>query len=237
MCLLPVNPNNTTLCAKLINHLSRRFPEQEHEKFYLNYRLFSDTSSHAPGADVEKRAFTHTLSISHEPKHAFLRTTKVGEPENGQTVTIPFSSAETFTSLMLTRMQPLWNPRSALVLENGVTVSVKDDTLQLCVGEVRVAPKQQGAGTLRGLLLEVCLKEPGSWTEDGALSQERIIEAQELLRNTLSRIFQGTDEKFDHANFIIRMTKSRLEPSSEQDKSVPDWNLANLYMTVLKGQR
>lgn len=116
-------------------------------------------------------------------------------------------------------------------------MSLKDDTWQLCIGEVRVAPKQQGAGTLRGLLVELCLKDPGSWVEEDALSQEKTTEAQELLRSTLSRIFQGADEKFDYANFTIRMTKSRLESSSEQDKSVPDWDLANLYMTVLKGQR
>lgn len=175
--------------------------------------------------------------MSHELKYAFIRTTKVGEPESGQTITVPLTAAESFMSLVLTRMQPLWNPRLILSLENGVSLSLKDDQWQLSIGEVRAAGKQQGTGTLRGLLLELCMKDPGSWAENLSLSKDQIMEAQELFRSVLNRIFDGTGENFDNTNFTVSMTQSRLKPSNDRGKSEIDWDLANIYMAVLKAQR
>lgn len=233
---MQTNANSTT-CSKLISHLSRQYPEQEHEKFYLNYRLFSDTSSHAPGADINLRAFTHSLAISREPRYAFIRTTKIGEPEDGQTITIPAAFADSFSNLVLSRLQPLWNPRSALSVENGVSVSLRDDQWHLCLGEVRVAAKQQAAGTLRGLLVELCMKNPGSLADGSSLSDDQIKEAQEMFQNVLNTIFEGTGENFDNTDFTVSMTRSRSGSNHDQGKSEPDWDLANIYMKVLKGQR
>lgn len=100
-----------------------------------------------------------------------------------------------------------------------------------------MAPKQQGAGTLRGVLIELCMRDPGSWADGRTLSEEQVAEAQELFRNVLGRVFDGTGEKFENANFKVSMTQSRLKSGDERTKHEVDWDLANTYMAVLKGQR
>ena len=238
VCMIPVGAGNaSTLSARMTSHMSRRFPEQEHEAFNFDYKLFSDTSSHVPGVDSKVRAFTHVLSLSHNSKSTFVRTTKLGQPEDGSTITIPFTSAEIFTNLLTTKMQPLWYLRQMLNVENGVMVSLKDKQWRLCFGDVKLSPKQQGAGNMRGLFLELRLEDGQMNSSDTTISPDEITEYRELFRSVLNESFKGV-ATFDEANLEIDYTQSTDEQSSDNAMhSRVDWNLAKIYMSVLKGQR
>jgi hypothetical protein len=153
--LLPPAPGNVAISAKLIAHLSRHYPTQEHHPFHLEHRLFSDTSSQLPGSDVKQRCYTHILNLSHHPHHAFVSSTKAGNADESSTVTIPASSAESFAGLISTKLQPAWYPRQMLSLEKGVCVSIDEKSLIVCVGDARASARSQGAGALRGTVVEI----------------------------------------------------------------------------------
>ena len=237
ICLLQTQSSNASLCAKLITDLSRRFPKQEHEPFHLEHRLFTDTSSQLPSADIKQRAFTHIFSSSHDTRRAFVHATKP-EGENGSSITVPIGSAEIFTGLLVSKMQPLWFPRSMLSLENGVSVPLKDDTWRICIGELKVAPRSPGAGNLRGTIIELYKADDSNLAiADKQLSAEEIAETQEMFSDILRQIFRGTEETFSNAKFSVSRTQIRASDQEEHQHQDPDWELAKLYMTALRGQR
>lgn len=221
---------------KLIAHLSRRFPAEEHQPFYLDHRLFSDTTSQLPGSDVKQRTFTHIFSFSHDSKNAFVRTTKIGDPEGGSSVTIPISSTDAFTSLLITKMQPLWYPRQMLNLENGVSVSLRNNGWRICIGDARTSARSQGAGILRGTVIELC-KTIDSPEDDEPLTPEEVKEFQETFQDVLEQIFKGVVESFSGAKFVLSKTLPITQTVEGPKELKPDWNLAEIYMTVLRGQR
>ncbi|KAK5078475.1 hypothetical protein LTR51_000665 [Lithohypha guttulata] len=236
VCLLTPQAGNTSAYPKLLAHLSRHFPTQEHEHFHLDYRLFSDTTSQLPGADVQQRAFTHILTLSHDTKHAYVRSTKVGDPDQGSMITIPPSAADSFAGLVQTKMQSAWFPRQTSSVESGVSVSLLNDTVRLSIGDVKQSTRSQGAGTLRGTIIELC-KVTNDEQKDWPTSSEEADQAANMLQDLLRQIFHGIEEDFGNVKFTVSPTLSIDHSSGYGKTSAPDWDMPKLYITVLRGQR
>lgn len=234
LCFIPLNPNATSPSAKLVTYLSHRYPTQEHQPYHLEHRLFSDTSSQLPGSDTKQRAYTHILTISHIPASSFICTTKAGNPEEASSITIPSSSSESFAALVLAKLQPLWHVRQAITVESGTSVLLQSDEWRICIGDVRVAPRTPGAGTLRGMVIEVnrSLAKADDLAE--ATTEE---EDQAMFQGVLREIFRGSGESLDEVKMLIRTTSSRVENVDDRrSASKPDWALAKLYMDVFRIQ-
>lgn len=237
LCLLPPGPSGTSISSKLSAHLSRHYPEQEHHPFHLEHRLFSDTASQLPSADAKQRAFTHVLSFSRLPQHAFVTCTKPGDPDTSSSIIIPSHQFDSFTALIQTKLQPAWYPRQMLSIENGVYVHLQlgNNSWAVCIGDAKVAARSQGAGALRGTLIEV-FREDDPVAGGEEYSKDAVEEDQLLFQNVLNTIFKGTGETFDHVKLITNRTRSRKEKTEAvEDVPVqPDWNLAKLYMALFR---
>lgn len=230
LVLVPPLSGNTSIANKLVEHLSHRFPECEHKDFSLEYTLFSDTSSQLPGSDVAQRSFTHIFASSHDPERGYTRATKPGQPDEGECITIAAESIESFTNLTMTRMQPLWYHRQHLKVEDGISVSLKNNEWILYLGDVKMVSKSPTSTTLRGTIIE--LHHTVSASDDGNAEEQT---TQTLFQDVMSKILQGTGENFGEAKFILRETLPR---SSAPHGSRPaDWELAYIYMRTLRGQR
>jgi len=227
--LLPPAPGNVAISAKLIAHLSRHYPTQEHHPFHLEHRLFSDTSSQLPGSDVKQRCYTHVLNLSHHPHHAFVSSTKAGNANESSTITIPASSAEPFAGLISTKLQPAWYPRQMLSLEKGVCVSIDEKSLIVCVGDARASARSQGAGALRGTIVELFRRE--DITSDASAAPDDAAEDEAWMQSALEDLFKGTGVSFN-AKVITSRTRPRRPVEGAETKDEPDWSLAKLYMAV-----
>lgn len=228
LILLPPLPGNTSITSKLIDHLSHRFPDSEHREFNLAYRLFSDTSSQLPGSDAAQRSFTHIFVSSHDPERGYVRATKPGQLEAGESITIASESIEAFTNLMLTKLQPLWYHRQYLTVEEGVSVSLKNGEWIVSVGDIKTASRSTSSSMLRGTIVELHHTIATFKDEDREEKATKI-----LFQDVLDKIFQGTGETFGEANFVLGETLSR--PAALRDNA--DWELAYIYMRMLRGQR
>lgn len=230
MLLVPSSPGNASIAGKLVEHLSLRFPDREQREFHLEYRLFSDTSSQLPGTDASQRRFTYVLASSHDPGNGYLRVTKPGAPDEGQSITIAAESIESFTTLTLTKLQPLWYHRQHLVIEDGISVSIKDNEWIISIGDVKVAPKSPNAGQVRGTVIE--LHRATSLAEDEQGEEQ---DDQLLFQDVLNKIFEGFGEHFNNAK--IRTAETLPRSPSVRGGRPADWQLASMYMDVLRGQR
>lgn len=232
VCLLPPAPGGVPLSVKLIAHLSRRYPTQEHEPFHLDHRLFSDTSSQLPGSDVKQRCFTHVLNFSHDPQRAFVSCTSAGNPDKSSVITVPASSATSFSSLITTKLQPAWYGRQMLSVENGVCVSIDDAGLIVCIGDSRTSAGSQGAGTLRGTVVELFRREDITG-DSNDYTQEETEEDEVWMRAALEDLFRATGVTFNAKIFTGR-TRPRTPEGTFDADNEPDWNLAKLYMAVFR---
>ena len=231
VCLL-LPASGHPVSAKLIAHLSRRYPTQEHRPFFLEHRLFSDTSSQLPGSDVKQRSFTHVLNFSHDAQHAFVSSTRGGSPNELSTITIPVTSADSFASLISTKLQPAWYPRPTLNIEGGVCVAIEEKKLVVCVGDAKVSPRSQGAGTLRGTIVELFRRE--NITSEGSdYTQEETANDEAWIQGALEDLFEGADVAFN-ARILTSWTRPRASEDSTGMNTDPDWNLAKLYMAVFR---
>lgn len=228
IALLPPLPGNTSIKNKLVDHLSHRFPESEHKDFNLTYRLFSDTSSQLPGSDAEKRGFTHILASSHDPRRGYVRSTRPGQPEHKQSITIAAESIEPFANLISSKLQPLWHPRQNLVVDDGISVSLRDNQWILSIGDVKTVLKSVSSSMLRGTLID--LHYTGN-VPDEQVDKEEITRA--VFRDVMGKIFHGTGETFEEVNLILGETLSRVTFVQEN----ADWELAHIYMKALGGHR
>lgn len=115
-------------------------------------------------------------------------------------------------------------------MEEGVSVSLKNNEWVVSIGDVKTAPKSSGSSILRGTIIELHRTVPVIDDED---NEEQSI--QMLLRDVLSKVFQGTGESFAEAKFIIEETMPR-DVKSRTAKPA-DWKLAGIYMKSLRGSR
>lgn len=177
---------------------------------------------------MTQRSLTHILVSSHDSERGYVRTTKPGPSQEKQSITIAAESVEPFASLILTKLQPLWYPRQYLTVEDGISVSLKNNEWLLSIGDVKTVLKSSTSSTLRGTLIDLHYSKA---TFDEVENNEEA--KQELFQDVVRKIFHGTGETFGAANFILGETLSRSTSPPED----ADWKLAHIYMKVLQGQR
>ena len=246
---LSIPPNQPSPSSTLISHVSRSFPAEPLSTFYLDHRLFVDTSSLLPNADVSQRKFTSILTLSHNPTKAFIGTSatkKKGQsteqPGATTLITIPSSSADTFTQLIGTKLQPQWAHRQSLVLENGAALSLQNGKWTVRIGDLKTPSRSsQPVSNLRGMLLEISydvqnpasngMRTQGANDNGEAVSQD----AETLIRGVVESLIDGTGVNMENSLVLFRSTKGEHEARGSSDGV--DWELAKLYMDVLRGSR
>lgn len=247
---LSIPPSQPSPSSTLISHVSRSFPAEPLSPFSLDHRLFVDTSSLLPGADVSLRKFTSILTLSHMPGKTFIGTSAT--KEKGQLadtpptlVTIPSSSADTFTQLIGTKLQPQWAHRQSLVVENGAALSLQGGKWTIRIGDLKTPSRSsQPVSNLRGMLFEISHNERTS-ASDGAGRQrvkedEQVVSKDDetIIRGVLDSLIDGTGVRMEGSRVLFGCTKGEgaHEAGGAGDAPV-DWSLAKLYMDVLRGSR
>jgi hypothetical protein len=251
---LSVSPGQTSPSSALISHISRSFPAEPLSTFYLDHRLFVDTSSILPNSDTALRKSTSILTLSHTPASTYLATaspkakSQGAEPpsQSSTLITIPSNSADAFTHLIGTKLQPLWTHRQSVVLENGTALSLNNGEWVVRIGDLKVPPRPNQTGSnVRGMLLEVTHLEdrpkpsPNNDAQDRTKDQAVAKEDETLLRGFLDSVTEGSGVNIaspDAVRSLIRHTSF-----DERDKGttsvVPDFELAGLYLDILRGSR
>jgi len=72
---------------------------------------------------------------------------------------------------------------------------------------------------------------------DEPTTENMVEEDQAFFQDALRRLFDGAGESFKDIKMTISRTAPRSTPADEAGaKSTPDWDLAKLYMDVLRSQ-
>lgn len=229
---IALNSNTPSPSTRLIDHLSSAYPEQSHDLYTLDHRLFVDTSSQLPGSDPKHRQYTQTLSTSHNKQSTFVASTEPGSSAQSF-ITIPTVSLEAFTGLIVTKLQPLWFPRQFVLIDNGVSVAFRPG-FNICIGDVKVAPRQAVAGSVRGVLVELRQDDINCVDEDEA-SVETEAEDRAYLAAVFNDTFRDMGVVLDESKMVIARTRGAVDESSEFEDI--DSSLAKAYMTLLRRSR
>lgn len=229
---LALSSNNPSPSSKLIDHLSCTYPEQPHKPYTLDHRLFVDTSSQLPGSDPKRRQYTQTLTTSHNKQSTFVGSTEPGSTKQSF-ITIPSSSLDAFTALILTKLQPLWFPRQFVLIDNGVSVAFTAG-FNICIGDVKVAPRQAGAGSIRGMLVELRQDDVEHVDED-EITEQTEAEDRAYLAAIFNDNFRETGVVMDESKMIV--TRTRQAADEPLVSGEIDCSLAKAYMTVLRRSR
>lgn len=244
---LPVLANQSSPSSGLISHISRSQAAQPLPAFFLDHRLFVDTSSLLPNADTSLRRFTSILTLSHTSAIAYVGTspprdaTKAADkdqshPSTPTMITIPASATESFTQLVGTKLQPQWAHRQSLIVEGGTSLSLNNGDWILRIGDVKIPSRQsQGGPNLRGTLIEVSRSVDASaeQKEGPTLTQED----ESLIRDFLTSLIQGTGLKLEQSRTMFRRTAREAGADATRAFDRPDFGLAALYMDMLRGSR
>lgn len=255
--LLPIAPNQPSPSSILISHISRSFPAEPLPPFHLDHRLFVDTSSLLPNADVSQRKFTSILTLSHSPVKTYIGTFSPAPKEKTQAanvqqapastiITIPSASADSFTQLIGTKLQPQWAHRQSLVIENGTSLSLQNGQWILRIGDLKTPtrPNQTAGSNLRGMLVEVSHIGAPIDRDLGLelKTQEANIDKDDetMMRAFLDSVTSGSGappiSSMEIARSLFRRT--RIQNETQKDSSVlVDWPIAGLYMDMLRGSR
>ncbi|OQV02665.1 hypothetical protein CLAIMM_07821 [Cladophialophora immunda] len=257
--ILPIAPGQTSPSSALISHISRSFPAEPLPSFHLDHRLFVDTSSLLPNSDISQRKSVSILTLSHTPSKTYVATTTPKDKSQATdqstsptftVVTIPSSSADPFTQLIGTKLQPQWAHRQSMVIDNGTALSLENGEWTIRVGDLKTPSRPNQAGSnLRGMVVEVSFIEPPVDTtrNQGPEDAPKDVNAkgvskedETLLRGLLDSVTDGSGVpsiySIETTRSLIRRTKSHVKGKDSSDAS-PDWDLATLYLDILRGSR
>lgn len=226
----------------MISHISRSFPADPLPSFHVEQRLFVDTSSLLPNADTSLRRYTHLLNLSHSTHKTYIGTSVPRDRSRPaqldalelSIITVPEASLESFTELLVHKLQPQWSHRQSLTLKNGTSLALQNGDWTIRIGDLRMSNRStQGAGSLRGMLVEASYLAGSSSDNDADGKADEI-----MLRSFLDTLLRGTGAQIEGARVMFRRTRPawRGQDGNESD-STPDWALASLYMDVLRGSR
>ncbi|KAK5331321.1 hypothetical protein LTR93_000324 [Exophiala xenobiotica] len=254
---LPPPPNQPSPSSALISHISRSLPAEPLPPFSLDHRLFVDTSSLLASADVSQRTSTSILSLSHSPQTTFIGTvlprkdkpSRAHPPAEQQQqpvppslslTAIPASTAETFTQLIGTKLQPQWAHRQSLVVENGTALSLHNGEWTIRLGDLKAPPRVNQPVSIRGMLLEISYNaepdEPPNETTNGASASTSMSKEDEtLVRSVVDSLTEGTGISMANSRAFFR--KTQREENGKVAPGTVDWELARLYMDMLRGSR
>jgi hypothetical protein len=260
--LLPIQQGRTSPSSTLIAHVSRSYPAEPLPPFYLDHRLFVDTSSLLPGSDTTQRKTTSLLTLSHTPSISYVATTT---PTKSQTedgtdppfhettlITIPHSSLDSFTQLIGTKLQPQWAHRQNLFIENGTSLSLNEGEWTIRIGDLKTPTRpNQPASNVRAMIVEVMHHNDDGNALQGLNGTQEIPKKtndaseheQTLLRNFLisvtetSGVANLTNPEVTHC--LIRRTRhdSRHKDDGRSKTSSSDFALAELYLDIIRGPR
>ncbi|KIW95945.1 uncharacterized protein Z519_03011 [Cladophialophora bantiana CBS 173.52] len=257
--ILPIAPGQSSPSSALISHISRSFPAEPLPPFHLDHRHFLDTSHLLPNSDISQRKSTSILTLSHTPSKTYVAISSPKEESQAAehlaspsltTITIPSSSADPFTQLIGTKLQPQWAHRQSLVIDNGTALSLDNGEWTIRIGDLKTPSRPNQAGSnLRGMVVEVSFigsppetahnQSPDDAPKgvDGKAVSE---EDETLLRGLLDSVTDGRGVPSIHSlettRSLIRRTKAHAIDNDTKDAS-PDWDLAHLYLDVLRGSR
>ena len=254
---LNIAPGQPSPSAAIISHISRSFPAEPLPTFHLDHRLFVDTSGLLPNSSASVRRSISILTLSHTNATTYVTAisakSKSQDSESpAQTsfpITIPSSSADTFTQVLGTKLQPLWTIRQSLMVENGVAFSLNDGEWIVRIGDLKIPPRPNQAGSnLRGMLVEVShIKDDGEEQIQGSDDDPKDTkisvvtkEDENLLRGFLDSVTDGSGSPSltspETTRSLIRRTKF-LEKDKGAASASPDVELASLYLDILRGPR
>ncbi|KIX92614.1 uncharacterized protein Z520_11643 [Fonsecaea multimorphosa CBS 102226] len=261
--ILPIAPGQSSPSSALISHISRSFPAEPLPSFHLDYRLFVDTSSLLPGSDTSQRKSASILTLSHTPFKTYVATSPpkdksqpTDQPTTFTVVTVPSSSADPFTQLIGTKFQPQWAHRQSMIVDSGTALSLENGQWVIRIGDLKTPSRQTQTGSnLRGMVVEVSFIEQPQLDATRSASQGLLDDAaalkdvtakgvskedETLLRGFLDSVTDGSGVpsiySVENARSLIRRTKLYGKDKDTSDAS-PDWDLANLYLDVLRGPR
>ncbi|KIW78434.1 hypothetical protein Z517_08270 [Fonsecaea pedrosoi CBS 271.37] len=258
--ILPFGPGQSSPSSALISHISRSFPAEPLPPFHLDHRLFVDTSSLLPNSDTSQRRTTSILTLSQTPARTYIATTGPKEKSQGATdqtasapftiVTIPSSSADSFTQIVGTKLQPQWAHRQSMIIDNGTALSLENGQWVIRIGDLKTPTRpNQAASNLRGMVVEVSFIEAPVDATRGQVPVDALKDAnakvvskedETLLRGMLESVTDGSgmpsNFSIDAMRSLIRRTNIHLKDKDAGDAS-PDWDLANLYLDILRGSR
>lgn len=230
----------------LISHISRAFPAQPLPPFFLDHRLFIDTSSLLPNADTTLRRFTSILTLSHTPTKTYVATSPPKDikkdndvPATPTMITIPSSSLESFTQLVGTKLQPQWAHRQSLILENGTSLSLSDNEWTIRLGDLKIPSRPNQAGSVvRALVFEISYNNS---PDDDLSTGDSIVQKDDevLVRSFLDSLLEGTGVRIDsstNSRSLFRKTGTTTIDQPNRDATT-DCSLATLYMDMLRGSR
>ncbi|EXJ72546.1 uncharacterized protein A1O5_03692 [Cladophialophora psammophila CBS 110553] len=257
--ILPIAPGQSSPSSALISHISRSFPAEPLPPFHLDHRHFVDTSHLLPNSDISQRKSASILTLSHTPSKTYVAISSPKEDSQAAehlaspsltTITIPSSSADPFTQLIGTKLQPQWAHRQSLVIDNGTALSLDGGEWTIRIGDLKTPSRpNQASSNLRGMVVEVSfVGSPADTTHnqspddapkgvDGKVVSK---EDETLLRGLLDSVTDGSGVPSIHnletTRSLIRRTKAHATDIDTGDTS-PDWDLAHLYLDVLRGSR
>ncbi|KIW73457.1 hypothetical protein PV04_01574 [Phialophora macrospora] len=253
--ILTIGSGQSSPSAALVSHISRSFPAEPLPSFYLDHRLFVDTSSLLPSSNSSLRKSTSILTISHTPATTYVATTSPASQSKEKPViapsatliTIPSTSADSFTQLIGTKFQPLWAHRQSLIIDSGTALSFLNGEWIIRIGDLKVPPRPNQTGSnLRGMVVEVSHMEddsdlkiqgPDDVQKDGSDIDK---EDEALLRGFLDSVTDGSGvpsiTNSESSRFLIRRTKA-LEKDKGTASPPADFELASLYLDALRGSR
>ncbi|KIW49456.1 hypothetical protein PV05_11130 [Exophiala xenobiotica] len=246
---LPLPPNQPSPSSTLISHISRSLPAEPLPPFSLDHRLFVDTSSLLPTADISQRRSTSILTLSHSPQTTFIGTvlpkdksqaqpTEQPVPLSLSLTAIPASTADTFTQLIGTKLQPQWAHRQSLVVENGTALALHNGEWTIRLGDLKAPPRANQPVSIRGMLLEISYNaESGPTNEtNGATASASVSKEDEtLVRGVVDALTEGTGISL--ANSRVFFGRTQREENGKVAPGTVDWELARLYMDMLRGSR
>ncbi|KIX06023.1 uncharacterized protein Z518_03997 [Rhinocladiella mackenziei CBS 650.93] len=250
--LFPVGPNQLSPSSVIISHISRSFPAEPLPPFYLDHRLFVDTSSLLPNSDTSLRRFTSILTLSHTPLKTYVGITpskEKGQPLEQQPlpstlITVPSTFADSFTQLIGTKLQPHWAHRQSLVVENGTALSFRNGEWTVRIGDLKTPIRpNQTVSNVRGMLIEVSYT-PGTLEtrrEDSVKQENTNIfvsvdkENATIIRAFLEALTVGTGVSLENSRVLFRRTNSH--DKEKGGSGAVDGALATLYMEMLRGGR
>jgi len=237
--LVPIPSNQQSPATTLISHISRSFPAELLPTFSLDHRLFVDTSSLLPNADISQRKFTSILTLSHTPLSTFIGTflpKDKSEPTEQASpatlITIPSSAADTFTQLIGAKLQPQWSHRQSLVVENGTALSLQNGGWIVRIGDLKTPSRANQPSTLRAMALEVTYdaSHPAAQGVDIVSAEHEI-----LIRSFCYSLTEAVGISLGNSRHLYRNTLQLAQ--SGQTADTVDWDLSKLYMDMLRGNR
>jgi len=122
-------------------------------------------------------------------------------------------------------------------VEAGTALSLKDGEWAVRVGDLRTPSRsnQSVSSNLRGMLVEISYSAAESSTvEDRTVSSDD----QTLIRGMLDALTDGTGVQMENSKALFRRTAQLQQAGRDlDDNGIVDWDLAKLYMDMLRGSR